>query len=278
MKKVLGIIASPRKLGNTEILVKEISRNIKEEHETKLIRLTELNINTCTACYQCLIQGKDCKLDDDLKLFIDSVSEADALILGVPTYFLGPHSSLKVLLDRGLSFFNKSDRMWGKPSVAFTVSGIAGKDGYSLLGIKSFLKSLMSDIKYTAIFNAAYPGEAMMNGKNHDLIREMSSSLFGTQQKTDSKPICNLCGGDTFRFIDENLIQCSLCSNIGVFKMIDKILIPVIEKDQYELFLSDDAAQEHLAWLKSMKEKFVIEIPKLKMIRDEYRDDWNWIK
>jgi len=38
MKKILGIIGSPRRLGNSEIVIKEISANLTEPHELKLIR------------------------------------------------------------------------------------------------------------------------------------------------------------------------------------------------------------------------------------------------
>ncbi|HIJ57191.1 MAG TPA: flavodoxin family protein, partial [Deltaproteobacteria bacterium] len=40
MKKILGIIGSPRRLGNSEIMVKEIGRHIPIPHELKLIRLS----------------------------------------------------------------------------------------------------------------------------------------------------------------------------------------------------------------------------------------------
>jgi multimeric flavodoxin WrbA len=43
MKKILGIIGSPRKMGCSEIMIKEISRNISEPHELVLLRLTDFN-------------------------------------------------------------------------------------------------------------------------------------------------------------------------------------------------------------------------------------------
>jgi len=52
MKKVLGIIGSPRKLGNCEILVKEVCRNIGEDYILKMVRLSTLDIQPCRACYR----------------------------------------------------------------------------------------------------------------------------------------------------------------------------------------------------------------------------------
>ena len=56
MKNVLGIIASPRRMGNSEILVKEISSNIPEPHRLNLLRLSDFNIKPCRACYLCLFK------------------------------------------------------------------------------------------------------------------------------------------------------------------------------------------------------------------------------
>jgi hypothetical protein len=49
MKNILGIIGSPRKLGNCEIMVKEISRQISTPHELKLLRLQDFKILPCSS-------------------------------------------------------------------------------------------------------------------------------------------------------------------------------------------------------------------------------------
>jgi multimeric flavodoxin WrbA len=54
MKKVLGIIGSPRKMGNSEIMIKEISRNIADPHELTLLRLADFNIGACCAAIKAL--------------------------------------------------------------------------------------------------------------------------------------------------------------------------------------------------------------------------------
>ena len=63
-KKIVSLILSPRELGNCEILAKEICRNIPEDSELELIRLTAKNIKPCKGCYACLANGI-CPLDDD---------------------------------------------------------------------------------------------------------------------------------------------------------------------------------------------------------------------
>ena len=136
---ILGIICSPRSPGNCELIVKEISRRIPVPHELKLTRLPKLNIQPCQGCYRCLFKEQRCWIKDDLNPVLDDMSWADALIVAVPTYFLGPNACLKLLLDRGLSFYGRAESLWGKPAVGIGIAGIDGKEGYTLLGIQNFL-------------------------------------------------------------------------------------------------------------------------------------------
>jgi len=66
MKKILGIIGSPRKPGNCEIMVKTVSRHIPEEHELRLLRLADFDLRPCKGCYRCLMKDKTCILKDDI--------------------------------------------------------------------------------------------------------------------------------------------------------------------------------------------------------------------
>ena len=66
MKKVLGLIASPRKGGNSELAVREMMRRFPDDWEKGMIRLTDLDIAYCRACYACLSKGKGCVLEDDM--------------------------------------------------------------------------------------------------------------------------------------------------------------------------------------------------------------------
>lgn len=149
MKKILGIIGSPRKLGNCEIMVKEIGRQITAPHEMHLLRLTEFNLLPCRGCYACLFKEEKCVQQDDFQRILESILEADALIVAAPTYFLGANASLKRLLDRGLAFYAHIDKLWGKPAVGVAIAGIPGKEGYTLLGIQNFLKMTLTEIKQT---------------------------------------------------------------------------------------------------------------------------------
>jgi multimeric flavodoxin WrbA len=277
MKKVLGIIGSPRKLGNSEIMVKEISNQLSIPHELNLLRLQDFKILPCKGCYNCLFKTGHCILEDDLSTVIQTMAEADAYIVSAPTYFLGINASLKMLLDRGISFYAHMDNLWGKPAVGVAIAGIEGKEGYSRLVIQSFLKLIFADDKNTRVVYGALPGEVFINGKNKRTAIELASSLFGPNAER-SVLCCPRCGGDTFRFMDTHHIRCMLCSNSGTMTMESGALSFNIDKTDHDFFSSKEDAIKHKEWLLGMKSRFVRNKTSLKKITQTYLKQGTWIK
>jgi len=274
MKRILGLIGSPRKLGNCEVLVKELCRQGPEDHELQLLRLQDFDIGPCTGCYRCLYGGK-CALNDDLETVLEALCKADAYIVAAPSYFLGANSSLKRLMDRGLSLYGVKERLWGKPSIALAIAGIEGKEGSTLLTIQSFLKCLLSDIKASAVFYAALPGEIFFGSEKLQTAKELGSALFGTaMDKAD--PCCPLCGGDSFRFLGGSKVRCMLCGNDGSLVMEGGSPVFEIRKGSHDLFLDREDALQHEAWLRGMKDRFTAELPQIRAVRERYRGG-NWI-
>lgn len=277
MKKILGIIGSPRKLGNCEIMVKEISRQISIAHELKLLRLQDFKILPCRGCYHCLFKKGQCVLDDDLNIITNAVVDADALIVAAPTYFLGINSCIKRFLDRGLSLYAHVEKLWRKPAVGVVIAGIEGKEGYSLLCIQSFLKLILADDKQSRLVYGALPGEVFINDDNKKVAAELALALFGPSAEK-KEPCCPLCGGDTFRFIENNRLRCMLCSNAGSMTIQKGTPIFKINKSEHELFHSKEETLKHRDWLLGMKERFVKQKKSLKDITVPYIKQGVWIK
>ena len=80
---ILALVGSPRRLGNSELMAKEISRHISEPHRLKLVRLPEMDIRPCRACYSCLFDEKTCPQGDDFPQILNALVQADGLILAV---------------------------------------------------------------------------------------------------------------------------------------------------------------------------------------------------
>ena len=105
-EKVLKVVAfngSPRKNGNTAILLKRVLQVLDAKGiETELVQLGGKQIRGCNACRTCYkIKNRRCVIeDDDVNAHIQKMLEADGIILGSPTYFSMMTPELKALIDR----------------------------------------------------------------------------------------------------------------------------------------------------------------------------------
>lgn len=103
MHKVIAFNCSPRKDGNTAILLKAALAEIAAAgHETELVQLAGKPLRGCTACMGCS-KNKDrrCVLPDDgLNGYIEKMCAADGMLIGSPTYFADMTAEAKALIDR----------------------------------------------------------------------------------------------------------------------------------------------------------------------------------
>jgi len=101
--KVLAINGSPRKNGNTALLIDTVFAELKKEGiETEQVQLGGKKIHGCMACMKCFEnQNKRCSMDNDiLNVLVTKMFEADGIIIGSPTYFANVSSEVKALIDR----------------------------------------------------------------------------------------------------------------------------------------------------------------------------------
>ena len=98
--RIVGIHGSPRKDGNTDILVEEILKGATEAGATgEKVMLGDLTINPCKACYACRTSGV-CIQKDDMTNLYDKMQASDVWIIGTPVYWWGPSAQLKAFVDR----------------------------------------------------------------------------------------------------------------------------------------------------------------------------------
>ena len=272
---LLGLVCSTRRLGNCELLLKELSTHLSTPHQLNLLRLPQFNIRPCKACYACLEEGQ-CRQQDDLSTVLDALCEADVLMVATPTYFLGPQASLKTLLDRGLSFYGRADTLWGKPALGAAIAGIPGKEGYAKLGMESFLKFLLAEIRASEVFYGALPGEILQDEDNLSRIEELAAALEG--HRYEPSGFCPVCGGDTFRFLSSSRIRCMLCSNEGeATGTADGVSIDV-RPGQHQMFTNPETALGHADWLRGMKDRFRAKKRELLSLCRKYKNMGNWIQ
>ena len=101
--KVIGINGSPRKDGNTALLIDAVFQELhKEGIETEMVNIAQKPVRGCTACMTCAKkQNKRCVIDGDIiNECIERMLAADGIILGSPTYFTDVTAEMKALIDR----------------------------------------------------------------------------------------------------------------------------------------------------------------------------------
>ncbi len=99
-RHVLGIVGSPRKGGNTEILVDEVLAGAVEAGaEASKATLRDLNISPCRACNGCQDTGR-CVQRDDMEHILSLMEKSEVWVLGTPIYWWGPTAQFKAFLDR----------------------------------------------------------------------------------------------------------------------------------------------------------------------------------
>jgi multimeric flavodoxin WrbA len=98
--RVLGVVGSPRRNGNTEILVDEVLRGAKGAGAAvEKVILSELDLAPCDACKGCVDTG-ECIIVDAMEDLFARMQQSQVWVLGTPVYWWGPSAQFKTFVDR----------------------------------------------------------------------------------------------------------------------------------------------------------------------------------
>jgi multimeric flavodoxin WrbA len=127
--KAIGIVGSPRKNGNTEILTRHTLKAVGEEGiETELISLAGLDIRTCNVCMACATE-ETCTIQDDVMPIYLKMKAADAIILASPVYYGSATALIKALMERAAWIGRSKGRVFaGKVGGPLVVARRAGQN------------------------------------------------------------------------------------------------------------------------------------------------------
>lgn len=124
--KVIAFNGSPRKTGNTSILIKHVFGELEQHSiKTELVQLSEKVIHGCIACEKCSNNmDKRCAVTDDAANdYIEKMLAADGIILGSPVYFQDVTPEMKALIDRTGYVSRANGRMF-KQKVGGSVAAV----------------------------------------------------------------------------------------------------------------------------------------------------------
>lgn len=159
--KVLGIMGSPRKRGNTDLLLDEALRGARSGGaEVEKIVVDDLNIAPCREYYGCFKDGK-CVIKDDMEGIYPRLLEADIVILASPIFFYGLSAQVKALVDR-------CQALWARKYV-LKQAGRPGRKGVLIAvgatrGKRLFEGPVLTARYFFQAIDVEYGGELLVRG------------------------------------------------------------------------------------------------------------------
>ena len=102
-KNVIAFCASPRRGGNTDILIDEALCGARDAGcETEKIMLQKIKLGYCIGCRKCKDKGYEgmCTVKDDMTPLYQKIIDADAIIIGFPIYTGRECAQLSTFMDR----------------------------------------------------------------------------------------------------------------------------------------------------------------------------------
>lgn len=176
--KVLFINGSPRKEGNTYFALNEVAKIINAEGlESEIVWIGNNPVRGCMACFKCMELGH-CVFRDDLMVGLEEkVKQADAIVVGSPTYYAGPNGSLCAILDR--LFLSQSKELQYKPAAAVAICRRGGATATFERLNKYFMMTNMPVVtsQYWNLVYGMTPGEVEKDGEGMQTMRTLGRNL-----------------------------------------------------------------------------------------------------
>ncbi len=302
--RVLGLVGSRRRVGNTEILVKQALKGARDQGaEVALIKLSDLNVQPCNGCMACMTKGEHCRLKDDMDFLGEEIAKSDGLVLGAPSYHYKPMGIFCLIDDRlhGLTLPKERRKM----AVSIGTAGMLERSGWVVPMLNLFLRFTRQEIVGSLMAVSAGPGEVLFDGRDSlmketysmgtrlvDALRDESTRIHGVDRfkifdprRKDGDKLytpgycCPYCFSEAFQFIAPDTVRCCFCYD-QTGKVVHKkdggvtIQFPEMSEDEMRRRLD-----EHFAvWVAGTGPWFVQQRDKYKDSRLEFaRIDIPWL-
>jgi len=219
--KILGLNGSERKLGNTEILVKEALMGAEEEGaQVEMLRLTDYKVLPCDGLAPCVFGNARCNLQDDFNFIVDKIFESDGLVLGTPCYILESTAIIKQLIDRAFSVNYRSEAR-GKPATVIVPYATRGWTPYAFLQPNMLLLLLGMEVIDRALIHTQAMNEVVLYNKLLARARGMGREVAKAAKTGDTSyrgepGICPICQDRVLRILrDDETVECGVCGIRG---------------------------------------------------------------
>jgi multimeric flavodoxin WrbA len=181
--RVLGISGSPRRGGNTELLVTKALEIMAEEGlETEFVSLAERPVQPCLACGRCQTSDKmECvQTDPAFDGMIEKFSAADGILVGSPVYFGSATPQIMALLDRvGYVARRHPQLLRRKVGAAVVVARRAGQN-FTFAQLNYFFLISEMIVPGSSYWNVAFgrgKGEVADDAEGMDTVKRLARNM-----------------------------------------------------------------------------------------------------
>ena len=190
--KALAINGSPRKGGNTEILLRKVLEPLAAAgHKTDYVQVGGTRIRGCTACGACgRLKNKRCVIEDDIfNLAFAKMLEADAIVIGSPVYFADVTAETKALIDRAGRVARTNGGLLGRKIGAAAVAARRGGAIHAVDAINHLFLANQMVVPGSTYWNFGLgrdPGDVLADEEglaNMKDLGEQIAWLLGLQEK-----------------------------------------------------------------------------------------------
>lgn len=278
--KILGLNGSDRKLGNTEILVKEALMGAEEEGaQVEILRLTDYQIMPCDGLAPCVFGNTGCNLKDDFNFIMDKIFESDGLILGTPCYILESTAIIKQFIDRAFSI-NFRSKARGKPAAVIVPYATRGWTPYAFLQPNILLLFLGMEVIDRTLIHTQAIHEVVLYDKALRKARQMGKEVVKAVKTGDisyrGEPgICPICQDRIVRILRDNeTVECGVCGIRGKIYIEEGKIRVHFDKDSISnhRFTKENIYRHFTYHIKPSKDYFTKTKDMTKERRERYRE------
>lgn len=172
MRRILAVTGSPRRNGNTHILVSKIVEAARAAGAVvDELFLGDMTIRECDGCHACW-KGKECSKDDDMRPIYQAIIQSDVIIFGTPVYWYGPTALMKAFIDRFVYFNCPENRQKIKGLSAVLAIPFEEDDLETARGVVEFFEKSLAYLEVELLGQIIVPGVGEKGA-----IRSKSQSL-----------------------------------------------------------------------------------------------------
>lgn len=183
-KKILIISGSPKKNGNTDILIDWFTQGAKVQGAAVTVvraALLKAKVNGCSSCRVCQTKKEyGCVIRDEISLVLLQMAEADVIVLATPLYFFSASAQLKIVMDRMFSLYKWDNRADTMDTILAGKTLVLLASAYENIGLEALespfrITAEYSKMKYVSLVvpNAGVSGEIV----NQPGIKEEATAL-----------------------------------------------------------------------------------------------------